>query len=128
MPARGGVKANFIAGCAVTVITKIRDNIGTGRKPVRGNIGYASIAGTGGQNNTASAPTSFAAGQNAHALHPGAFVWVDANGEFVSSTAVNQFVVRATGGVGFISAIMCSSFASRSSSCAIFLSLGTLSR
>ena len=43
---------------------------------------------------------SFAAGRQAHALHSGAFVWADNTSADFSSTAVNQFLIRAAGGVG----------------------------
>ena len=54
----------------------------------------------GGANNTASGTYSFAAGRRAKALHEGAFVWGDAVNADISSTASNQFLIRATGGVG----------------------------
>ena len=47
----------------------------------------------------AAGDVSFAAGQNARANHHGAFVWGDNTAAFVSSTAVNQFVIRAGGGI-----------------------------
>ena len=45
---------------------------------------------------------SFAAGYNARALHDGAFVWTDTEGipTPFSSTAEDQFLIRAAGGVG----------------------------
>ncbi len=45
---------------------------------------------------------SFAAGYNARAVHDGAFVWTDTAGIPVpfSSTAEDQFLIRAAGGVG----------------------------
>src|SRR5262249_20679302 len=43
---------------------------------------------------------SFAAGQQAHANHKGTFVWADAQGGVLSSTSSNQFLIRASGGVG----------------------------
>jgi trimeric autotransporter adhesin len=55
----------------------------------------------GGSNNTASGDNSFAAGRRARAVNNGAFVWGDATDADVSSTANNQFIVRATGGVQF---------------------------
>ena len=59
---------------------------------------YATIAG--GQRNEAGADNSFAAGTQAKAMHPGTFVWSDRSpGDFVSS-GPNQFLIRATGGVG----------------------------
>jgi len=54
----------------------------------------------GGRFNTATAPYSLAAGQNAHAVNQGAFVWADSQGTSFSSTANDQFNVRAQGGVG----------------------------
>jgi len=54
----------------------------------------------GGYYNTASGDYSFAAGDGANALHRGAFVWADSQLGSFSSTAVNQFLIRASGGVG----------------------------
>jgi len=54
----------------------------------------------GGNHNVAAASFSFAAGNQAQALHRGAFVWADSqNAQFVS-TANDQFLIRAQGGVG----------------------------
>ncbi|MCB9784085.1 MAG: hypothetical protein H6751_14065 [Candidatus Omnitrophica bacterium] len=55
----------------------------------------------GGKNNTASGESSFASGRMAKALHDGAFVWADSTFEDFSSTAVDQFSVRANGGSRF---------------------------
>ena len=55
---------------------------------------------SGGELNTASGKFSFAAGQQAQALHDGAFVWADSQGGAFTSTANNQFLIRAGGGVG----------------------------
>ncbi|MBZ5545916.1 MAG: tail fiber domain-containing protein [Acidobacteriia bacterium] len=55
----------------------------------------------GGTDNSASGDYSFAAGHGAVAQHEGAFVWRDAPaGSLFSSTAANQFLIRAAGGVG----------------------------
>lgn len=59
----------------------------------------------GGDANRADGRFSFAAGQRAHALHTGAFVWADATPLDFASTATNQFSVRALGGTRFVSAI-----------------------
>src|SRR6185295_1280590 len=62
----------------------------------------ASAAGAtvaGGVSNIASGEFSFAAGRNARALHDGSFVWSSNEGTLIASTAVNQFLVRATGGI-----------------------------
>jgi hypothetical protein len=50
-------------------------------------------------NNTA-ADYAFAAGRRAKAVNTGAFVWADSQNADFSSTAANQFLVRAAGGVG----------------------------
>jgi Chaperone of endosialidase len=58
---------------------------------------------SGGSFNEASGDFSFAAGQGAQATNNGAFVWADSQasptGSF-TSTANNQFLIRAAGGVG----------------------------
>ncbi len=59
----------------------------------------------GGSSNTASAAESFAAGRRAKSNHNGAFVWADSNNLDFASTAQNQFSVRSTGGVRFVSAV-----------------------
>jgi len=55
----------------------------------------------GGFQNSAAGTLSFASGRQAKALHSGAFVWADNSvaADFMS-TGVNQFLLRATGGVG----------------------------
>ena len=55
----------------------------------------------GGRFNVASGYGSFAAGQYASAVHGGSFVWGDFSsaGAVISSSAANQFVIRAAGGV-----------------------------
>jgi hypothetical protein len=60
--------------------------------------GYESTV-PGGQHNTASGVYSFAAGLQAKALHNGSFVWSDTEFTDFSSTAANQFSVRASGGI-----------------------------
>jgi trimeric autotransporter adhesin len=59
---------------------------------------YATIPG--GFNNLAYGKYSFAAGTHAQALHQGAFVWADSVSATFVSTANDQFLIRATGGVG----------------------------
>lgn len=54
----------------------------------------------GGFLNVASGDLSFAGGNQANALHTGAFVWADSQGATFSSTGINQFLIRAGGGVG----------------------------
>ena len=57
---------------------------------------YATVPG--GRDNTAS-HYAFAAGRRAKASHPGAFVWADSTDADFTSTATNQFSIRAAGGV-----------------------------
>jgi hypothetical protein len=54
----------------------------------------------GGFQNTAQGDYSFAAGRHAKANHEGAFVWADSDVNDFASTNVNQFLIRANGGVG----------------------------
>lgn len=53
----------------------------------------------GGEDNEA-ASYAFAAGRNAKATNQGAFVWSDSSNASFGSTDTNQFLVRASGGVG----------------------------
>jgi endosialidase-like protein len=68
--------------------------------------GYANSANTnsatvpGGYFNVASGQYSLAAGQQAQALHQGAFVWADSQNAPFASQANDQFLIRAQGGVG----------------------------
>jgi hypothetical protein len=64
---------------------------------IRRNGDYGTIAG--GSGNTAT-NHAFAAGRRAKADHTGAFVWADSTAADFSSTAANQFLIRAEGGVG----------------------------
>lgn len=66
----------------------------------------------GGGNNEATADHGIAAGWCARASHAGSFVWSDSMNYMdckFASTAQNQFSVRATGGVRFVTAINSSS-------------------
>ncbi len=58
---------------------------------------YATVPG--GTANVAAGAYSFAAGRRAKANHEGSFVWGDSTNADVASTANDQFVVRASGGV-----------------------------
>jgi hypothetical protein len=69
-----------------------------------GSVNTASGEGAtvpGGFGNLASGAGSFAAGKGAQALHDGTFVWADRDpsGNPYSSTGINQFCVRARGGI-----------------------------
>jgi len=54
----------------------------------------------GGSNVSVSGDYAFAAGRQASAAHAGAFVWADSTDAPLVSTAADQFLVRASGGVG----------------------------
>jgi len=56
----------------------------------------------GGAQNLAGGLYSFAAGQQAQALHQGAFVWADSQNAAFVSTANDTFSVRAQGGARFV--------------------------
>jgi trimeric autotransporter adhesin len=93
----GGGYSNTIAPYSVFVngtfasITGGLDNFASG---------LAATVG-GGYLNVASGNYSFAAGQNAQAVNNGSFVWADdSTTSAFTSTAANQFIIRATGGVG----------------------------
>jgi hypothetical protein len=59
---------------------------------------YATVPG--GSRDTASGDYSFAAGRRAKANHHGTFVWADSTDADFTSTGDNQFLIRASGGVG----------------------------
>jgi hypothetical protein len=89
-----------IAGGAFNTASHNQTFIGGGF----GNIasGFGAMV-PGGQDNEARGALSFAAGNNAHALHDGSFVWADSSllsNAPVNSTGNNQFLIRAAGGVG----------------------------
>lgn len=103
----GGGRGNTISG-AYGVIGGGHDNIATGTSVVGGGgnnkaTGFWSTV-PGGELNEARGSHSFAAGRAARVLeaHDGTFVWADAGSETTpfQSTGPNQFLIRATGGVG----------------------------
>src|SRR5207245_4381334 len=54
----------------------------------------------GGYFNVAGGQYSFAAGRMANAIHQGTFVWADSQNTNFTSTAADQFLIHASGGVG----------------------------
>jgi hypothetical protein len=70
---------------------------GGGANVIRTNAICATIPG--GFQNTAGS-FSLAAGRNAGANHAGSFVWADSIGIDFATTQSNQFLIRASGGVG----------------------------
>ena len=61
--------------------------------------GFVSFV-AGGANNNADGFSSFAAGRRAKAEQDGTFVWADNTDATFASTGINQFLIRAGGGVG----------------------------
>jgi len=73
--------------------------IGGGRNNFISNgVSFATVPG--GRDNRAAGDYSFAAGRRAKADHDGAFVWADSQNADFRSTDTNQFLIRASGGVG----------------------------
>ena len=99
-----GGYVNTASGESSTVSGGFGNSAGNDSATVSG--GYGNNAGgvgatvSGGVINTANGEYSFAAGQQAQALHQGAFVWADSQNKTFSSTANDQFLIRAQGGVG----------------------------
>lgn len=100
-----GGDRNIAAGTDATVGGGALNVASGGASTVSGGIGN-SVSGEwatvpGGANNAASANISMAAGYRAKASHLGTYVWADSsvNADF-TSTANNQYLIRAAGGVG----------------------------
>jgi hypothetical protein len=85
----GGGVENVSSGQGATVV---------GGRGNRSSGVYATAGG--GYLNDAAGAYSFAAGLRAKANHSGAFVWADSADADLASTAANQFLIRAAGGVG----------------------------
>ncbi len=104
----GGGKGNEARGYAATIsgghgnAAGYLDTVGGGKD----NTAWGSYATVpGGRDNTAQGDYSFAAGFRAEANHIGTFVWADsdnnsAQGTSFTSTGIDQFLIRAGGGVG----------------------------
>jgi hypothetical protein len=104
----GGDNNNIAANSLnVTIAGGIFNDIGTNSNSsaigggnnnnISANSAFATIPG--GDNNAAT-NYAFAAGRRAKANHRGAFVWADSQAADFASTASNQFLIRASGGVG----------------------------
>ena len=94
-----------VASGNYSVVSGGRRNTASGADSVVGG-GYQNVASgnysavPGGLQNTASGLYSFAAGRAARAQHQGSFVWADSGSTTFSSSGNNQFLVKASGGVG----------------------------
>ena len=96
---------SFIGGGGLASTFGLYGNFASGLNSVVCGGAENSANGTnstipGGFANVANGIYSFAAGQQAHALNQGAFVWADSQSATFSSTANDQFLIRAAGGVG----------------------------
>lgn len=72
-------------------------SVGGGWENISSNS-YSTVPG--GYMNTAGGQYSFAAGRQAKANHDGCFVWADDTDANFTSTGTDQFLIRASGGVG----------------------------
>ena len=93
-----GSRSGFIGGGEENTIGLNQYGATIGGGILNTNLGYAATV-PGGYNNTAAGHYSLAAGTRARALHTGAFVWSDSQNTDFASTNVNEFAVRAGGGV-----------------------------
>ncbi|HOM72181.1 MAG TPA: hypothetical protein PLP86_08040, partial [Armatimonadota bacterium] len=92
----GGV-SNQAGDDAGTVSDKTYATVGGGRENTSSGS-FSTIPG--GYQNEAAGDYSFAAGRRAKALYNGSFVWGDSTDEDISASNINQFIIRASGGVG----------------------------
>jgi len=100
----GGGAGNTNSGFVATVGGGLKNTSGGSAATVGGGSANTS-SGTGatvpgGALNSAAGDYSFAAGLQARANHAGTFVWGDSTEADFASTATNQFLIRASGGVG----------------------------
>lgn len=100
----GGGEINSAVGYGVVVAGGWQNTAGGSLASIGG--GHANSTGgsratvPGGQSNTANGDYSFAAGRRAKANNQGAFVWGDSTDADFTSTGLDQFLIRAGGGVG----------------------------
>jgi len=97
----GGGANNVAGNFAGTTTDAVYATVGGGLgNKARGS--YSTVPG--GRQNFADGDYSFAAGRRAQANHAGTFVWADTGDAILGtdfvSTAPNQFLIRASGGVG----------------------------
>jgi hypothetical protein len=101
-----GGTGNKISASRGTIGGGIANSVETGARhsTISGGAGnsasgqYATIPG--GQDNRTGGDYAFAAGHRAKANHIGTFTWADSTDADFISTSSNQFLIRATGGVG----------------------------
>ncbi len=100
----GGGQANNASGVGATVSGGSSNTVSADGATVGGgNANTASGSNAtvpGGYNSVALGNYSFATGYRARANHAGAFVWADSTNADFASTGEDQFLIRASGGVG----------------------------
>lgn len=107
----GGGVDNHIANSSSTTIAGGEENsAGSGadystiaggfQNRIEEQAAFAFIAGGRDNMVTSNASYAFAAGRRARATHQGSFVWADSTDANFNSTSSNQFLIRASGGVG----------------------------
>jgi hypothetical protein len=102
----GGGGGNIVSGTEGTIGGGGGNMIGSSAAFIGGglentNLGFCAVV-PGGRYNLANGAFSLAAGALARATNDGTFVWSDDEGTAFGSTSVNQFSVRANGGVRFV--------------------------
>jgi endosialidase-like protein len=101
---RAGDNAGTTIDAAYATVSGGQNNVASGQFSFIGG-GYGNLASgytsmiPGGNQNRATGFYSFAAGQFAQSQHDGAWVWGDNTFATITSTGVNQFIVRASGGI-----------------------------
>jgi hypothetical protein len=89
--------ASTVGGGELNAASGQTSTIGGGLSNTAGGT-YSTVLG--GRGNEANGHYSCAAGRRAKSLHDGSFVWADTTDEDFESSAPNQFLIRASGGVG----------------------------
>ena len=99
----GGGIDNTASGFDSTISGGLNNTASGDQSTVGGGVQNNAIGITatvpGGSENDASGDYSFAAGRRAHANHTGAIVFADSTNSDYSSTANDQFSIRAAGGI-----------------------------
>jgi hypothetical protein len=102
----GGGQGNTINSGYSVIGGGLANIIGTGANNASlgggSNNLVSGVEGTvpGGGNNVAGGIASFAAGEGSRAVNNGTFVWSDGSSAAFTSTANDQFLIQASGGVG----------------------------
>jgi len=95
--AASGTSSTVAGGESNKALAAFASTVGGGLNDTASGL-YSTVPG--GRANKALGDYSFAAGRRAKANHSGAFVWSDSTNADFASTAANQFLIRASGGVG----------------------------